>query len=47
MLILILLLTIALVFAILGFINNSAKYNSIAIIAIILVLAFRFGGYVK
>lgn len=47
MLFLILMLVIALVFAILGLLNNSARYASISCLAIIVLLALRFGGLVK
>lgn len=39
----VLLLFIAIVFAILGYINNSAKYNSIAILSIIVELLIGIG----
>ena len=47
MIILILLLVIAIVFAILGLMNNSARYVAISCLAIIVLLALRFGGMVR
>lgn len=47
MLLFILMLVIALVFAILGALNNSARYTAISCLAIIVLLALRFGGMVR
>lgn len=42
-LIIVILLLLAIVFAILGYINNSAKYNSIAILSIVAELLIGIG----